>query len=197
MPNQNSLAQSGATSIYARVLRDRWDHVPERLRRLHTTLAPDVIRGRFDVTRGSNPGAWFCTWLLNLPRESIGRDVTLTIQPRGESELWTRRFEHKTLITTQHAAGEHLVREQFGIIEFTFELVTEGRTLSHLQRAAALKFARLRIPLPAWLAPRVSGTEEAAPADDEVHVHVEVRVPLFGLLLAYNGSVRFPPPPAV
>ena len=177
-----------------RVLRDRWDHLPKVLRRLHTTLEPDIIHGKFDIKRGRNPGAALCGWLLNLPAEGVARDATLTIRPQGESERWTRRFESKILMTTLRAAGEHLFRERFGMLEFTFQLLAEGHGLRHLQRAAALRLpGTVSIPLPQWLAPHVSGIEEAF--SDEVRVQVEVRLPLFGLLLAYDGIIRFPPHP--
>lgn len=113
------------------------------------------------------------------------------IEPRGEneSETWIRRFNNVTLTTIQYAGTDGCVHEQFGILEFTFKLQAEGRTLRHLQRAAALNLGGIRIPLPFWLAPAVRGFESATADDNIVQVQVEVRLPALGLLVAYDGTV--------
>lgn len=111
------------------------------------------------------------------------------IEPRGESEVWIRRFGDKTLTTIQWAGPDGFVRERFGILEFSFELQMEGRTLRHTQRAAALSIGGVRLPIPCWLAPQVDGSESASINDDLVHVQVKVRFPVLGLLFAYNGAV--------
>jgi len=116
--------------------------------------------------------------------------LCLTIEPRSESELWIRRFGGKTLATIQRLGPPGCVYEQFGLLEFTFELQLAGRTLKHVQRAVALKILHCKIPMPLFLAPHVRGQEHASADDTEVQVAVEVHLPFLGLLLAYNGTIQ-------
>ncbi len=81
------------------------------------------------------------------------------------------------------------MHERFGLLEFTFQVEVGERTITHKQTAVALNVGGLKVPLPSWLAPRVLGSECASPDDQEVHVQVEVHLPLLGLLVAYRGTV--------
>jgi hypothetical protein len=148
-----------------------------------------VIPGRFDVRHGRNVFSRLCARWSRLPREAAACDLVLTIEPRGESERWIRRFGDAILTTIQCTGTDACLHERFGMLEFTFELQLEGRTLRHLQRAAVLKLGGISIPLPRWLAPTVTGFECAAADDHTVQVEVEVRLPVLGLLIAYSGTV--------
>jgi hypothetical protein len=51
----------------------------------------------------------------------------------------------------------------------------------------ALCLGWLRVPLPRWLGPRITACESGE--RDQVHVSVDVQVPLLGRLLAYQGTL--------
>ena len=124
---------------------------------------------------------------MQLPHEGRGCDLVLTIEARGECEQWARRFGEQNLSTTQWAGKDGLLHERFGPLEFGFELRTEGGTLMHIQRSAALKIAGMTLRLPSSLAPDVRGSEYVD--DGKTRVEVEVRIPVGGMLLRCSGTV--------
>jgi hypothetical protein len=127
--------------------------------------------------------------LLRLPPEAEAVNTQLVIRACGDGEEWHRTFGSHLMLTRQSAAARRELDERFGMMGLRFRLeVVDGGLVYH-QLRAALFLGRLRIPLPHWLAPRVRAWESPADSPDQVHVAVEVVVPLLGRLISYEGAI--------
>jgi hypothetical protein len=118
----------------------------------------------------------------------MATELRLEIVSDGDRERWQREFGGQRLDTTQEPARDRrALRERFGPFEFTFALHVLAGSLVHVQRSTALVVGPLRLPLPAWSAPRISARED--PAGDHVQVAVRVEAPGVGMLVSYDGVV--------
>jgi len=146
--------------------------------------------GTFDIRYGSNRFARLLALTLRLPEEGSNLSTTLRIasMPDG-GERWHRRFGASALTTTQRTLDNGWMSEQFQCLELRFRVDRTPVSVHHVQMNAACRFASLRVPLPRWLAPQVAGSETATSAPNRIRVQVEVRMPLLGVLLAYDGVV--------
>jgi hypothetical protein len=79
--------------------------------------------------------------------------------------------------------------ERFGLVDFQFRLEVVNHALCFHQAGAAFSVGPLHLPLPHWLAPQVTAREWVLPGQRRVQVAVSVRIPLAGLLLAYEGWI--------
>ena len=101
----------------------------------------------------------------------------------------TRTFAGRPLVSFQRNQPEGVLAEHIGPLEIRFRLEVSAGALTYRPGGAALRLGPLRLPLPSWLAPRVSAREKAVGDPNRTHVWVEVSVPLLGLLVAYEGTV--------
>jgi hypothetical protein len=77
--------------------------------------------------------------------------------------------------------------ERMGIIEMGIRLEVGGGALNYQTVSAALRLGSLRVPLPRWLSPYITAWERAVGDMNQIHVSVEVTLPLLGRLIAYDG----------
>jgi hypothetical protein len=124
-----------------------------------------------------------------LPKEAEDLPTTLRIVPMNGYERWERQFGNMTLTTTQWAEPEECMKERFRCLELRYRIDRQMQCVHHKQLSAALRYGRLRIALPRSLAPQVTGSETATATPNRVRVQVDVRLPLIGLLLSYDGEV--------
>jgi hypothetical protein len=82
-----------------------------------------------------------------------------------------------------------LLEERMGIVEMRFRLAVIGGALSYETVSAALRFGSLCLPLPHWLSPCVTAWEIAVDDMNQIHVSVDVTLPLLGRLIAYDGML--------
>jgi len=87
----------------------------------------------------------------------------------------------------QSARGAGLLVERLGIVEMLLRLKVVGGALSYQTGSAALRLGSLRIPLPYRLSPYVTAWEKAVGDTNQIHVTVDVTLPLLGRLIAYDG----------
>ncbi len=136
-------------------------------------------------------------WILRLPEE--GRDVParlkvsdVSAQARGDptGEIWSRSFGKHELTSFQDANQHGFLSERFGLTELLFRLEVVEHSLVFVTVGGALVVGPIRIRLPLRLCPevraRVSGHEGNR---ERLNVSVSLRVPLFGLVLAYEGYI--------
>jgi len=177
------------TSLYPRIVGDRWRELPERLRQCFEV--PSVngemrASGHFRVRWGDRAPARWLARLGGLPRTGERVEVELTVTSDAEGETWRRRFGSDELVTRQWEE-RGLLTERVGSLELRFRLsVSQGR-LFFEQEGAGLKLGGARISLPRWLSPRVSG---CAWEHGEMQVSVEVSFPGVGLLCRYEGGLE-------
>ena len=175
-----------SSSLYSRVLGAAWLELDPVVRRAH---AAGAATGWFTIDDSGGVIARAARWALRLPPAGTSCETRLVIAATGDAERWTRTFRDRTLVTTQRGLADGRLAERFGILELGFRLRTSDGMLTYEQRDAALTLGRWRVPIPRWLSPRVEARERRADRGDRSHVRVVVRVPVVGVLLAYEGEL--------
>jgi hypothetical protein len=172
-----------AQSLYRRILGERFDLLPEVLRRFHDTPGGGRAHGTLQVERA---GGWLSNTLassLGLPEAGKNVSVVVQVKVEGDRERWVRHFADRRVETVQWMHGE-LLMESFGATTFSSVLTIEGSCLHYQFRRAW--FAGIR--LPRCLAPSVDGRVYAD--DGGWRVAVRVGAPLLGELVHYEGWVE-------
>jgi hypothetical protein len=90
-------------------------------------------------------------------------------------------------VSVQSNRGARLLVERMGIVETRFRLEAVGGALKYQTVSVALLLGSLRVPLPYWLSPCFTAWEKAVDDTNQIHVSVDVTVPLLGRLIAYDG----------
>jgi hypothetical protein len=176
-----------AVGLYPQLLGSAWNDLHEAVRRLHAEAAPVQAAGSFRIRRGKGPVARWLLTLLGLPPAGEAVPIRLTISLYGNGEKWLRTFGDRPLVTTQRPGGRSLLAERFGTLELRFRLQVQGGALVYQQTGAALRLARISIPLPGWLTPKVAAREEPGGGPNQTRVCVRVVFPWVGLLISYEG----------
>jgi len=96
-------------------------------------------------------------------------------------------FAGRPLVSMQSARGAGLLVERLGIVEMPLRLEVVRGALSYKTVSAALRLGFLRVPLPYWLSPYVTAWEKSVSDTNQIHVSVDVTLPLLGRLIAYDG----------
>ena len=108
---------------------------------------------------------------------------------RDGGEEWRRTFAGRPLVSMQSGRPDGLLGERMGPLETRFRLTVVDGALLYQAAGAALCLGRLRVPLPRWFSPRTTASERPADEPDRIDVSVEVRLPLLGRLIAYEGRL--------
>lgn len=175
-------------SLYEVALGRAWDALPEPLRRCHS---PGVVAsGRFKIKHARSWFARLLIVMMRLPR--AGRDVAteLRVHARERHQDWIRHFDGRPMITRQYFLASHRVAERRGPIELAFDIVAAGGEVHYVPDAVRLCVFALRIPLPAWFAPRVRARCWVEPGASAMNVKVQIAVPVFGELVTYGGALE-------
>jgi hypothetical protein len=175
------------SKLYQKLLDASWPDLDVALRRLHDSVEPVRAVGGFRVRRGGNGLARTMAQLARLPAAGEAVDVRLQVTAQEEGEEWRRTFAGRPLVSMQYDRGAGLLVERFGIVEMLLRLEVVGGALSYQTTGVALRFGPLRIPLPCRLSPYVVAWEKAVGDTNQVHVSVDVTLPLLGRLIAYDG----------
>jgi hypothetical protein len=170
------------TTLYQRVLGDRFDALHPVLRRFHSSETPLTGRGLFRVVH--HPG-WlrkFLLVVLRFPAKGEAVEVLLEVTPSAAGERWVRLFAGRPLVTWQSAGGG-LLMERAGPLRFGLAVEVVDGGLTFRTRRTWI----LGVPLPGWLAPRVEA--DVVPSGEGWNVAVRLTLPLVGRLLDYEGDV--------
>lgn len=166
--------------LYRRLLGTEFDHLPGQVRALHDTTTATSWSGRADVVRGTSLGARVLATLFRLPPQGLDQVLTVTFEPKGRAEVWTRMFGAKHFVSTQRASGEQLL-ETVGPCTLHMSLHTGGDGLALKVVAARI----LGLPVPRFLLPRIRTLETER--DGRYTFDVEAAIPAFGQLVHYRG----------
>jgi Domain of unknown function (DUF4166) len=173
--------------LYQKLLGASWTDLDVALRRLHDSGETVRAVGVFRVRDGNNRLARALARLARLPAAGEAVDVRLQVTAREGGEEWRRTFAGRPLVSAQSNLGAGLLVERMGIVEMRFRLEAVGGALNYQTAGAALRLGSLRVPLPYRLNPRVTAWEKAVDDTNQIHVSVDVTVPLLGRLIAYDG----------
>ena len=122
--------------------------------------------------------------VLGFPEAGQDIPVQVSFTSKGGGELWQRTFAAKSFSSFQsegRGLSERLLCEQFGPITFAMALVVEPDKLSLVIR----RWSFLGIPLPVFLAPMGNVFEDTA--EGRFCFHVEIKHPMTGLIVRYQG----------
>lgn len=172
-------------ALYPSLLGDRFRELAPAVQRLHGTNA--IARGTFEVKRGRGLLVRLLATLLRMPRAAERVAIALRVERTDRGERWIRSFGERAVTTTQWRSGDLLV-EAMGLTQCWFRLVATGGALVFEQVKARFGLRRFALPMPRWIAPRITGRAEARA--DAVHVSVQIGIPVFGLIVSYEGSVN-------
>lgn len=171
--------------LYARVLGEAWDTLPAPLRKLHSVHGVLTARGMADVQRGGGLVAQLVAWIFGFPRAGNEVPVEVRFETDGRGgEIWHRSFAGCRFRSYQWAGtgrSDKLVCERFGAFAFSLAAVVDREKLRLIPR----RWSMFGIPLPRALAPRGDTYEYAE--DGRFCFHVEIALPLIGLVVRYKG----------
>ena len=170
--------------LYHRLLGAAWDDLAAPVRDLHSTGGSLVATGVARVERGRNPLARMVAALFRFPKSGGTVPVRVEITARDGVETWTRDFAGRRFTSTQRAGRcgcDRLLDERFGPFRFGLALVRDGDRLSLIPR----RWTLMRLPMPRFLMPRGESYETVE--DGRFRFHVEIRLPLAGLIVRYQG----------
>jgi hypothetical protein len=191
---QTGWREVAADSAYPTVLGAAFAQLPARMQMLHRPGARAVWRGEAEVRRGRGRIANLIARVFGFPEggSAVPVEVTFTTDAKGR-ETWARRFGGRLMRSTQEAGSgrdAHLIVERFGPFAFGLALVWDGARLSIIPR----HWRVLGIPLPRALMPGGDSFERVAGGD--FRFHVEIRLPVLGAVVTYEGWLRPLPEPS-
>lgn len=166
--------------LYRRLLQDRFDQLPDRVRALHEVHGTSTWSGRADVERGQSRVSRIVATLFALP--PAGRDQALTVTFRAQAgrEIWERRFGNSVFRSIQYERGG-LLAERVGPTTFVFALDASAEGL----KLDVRRILVLGLPLPSFFWPAVCTFE--CERDGRYRFDVEAALPLVGRLVRYSG----------
>lgn len=167
--------------LYERILGDRFTQLDPVLQDFHRLGTAGSGQARVLRPQGSFRN--LVARLMGLPPASAGAPLTLKVERVGNGEKWTRRFGTHELVTVQHEQRGMLI-ERAGMVRLAFEVKARPGIMSFRSRRGW--FAGL--PIPQLISP--SATADVLPATGGWQVRVEVRLPLLGELVRYEGTVK-------
>jgi hypothetical protein len=185
MPEHNA-----ATALYPRLVGKAWAELDASVQHWHDAAPQVQGTGLFTVRHGQRGLARFLAWLLRLPASGEALATRLVIVRHPWGETWSRTFAGKDLRTIQYQCRADLLAERLGCLEFWFRLRVIEHRLDFWPAGSAGVLGPMQVPLPQWLAPRITAREWAGLEEGSMQVAVRVSLPFIGLLMAYEGCLK-------
>lgn len=160
------------------------------MQRLHEGEKPIHAAGTFRVKHGRS----FLAWLARLPAAGEIVNVRLVLTPKGLGEEWQRTFAGRPFVSFQTLRPDGLLAERIGLLELRFCLSVDSGGLLYRSVSAAFCVGPLRLPLPHGTSSWTTAWEKPGATPGQIHVRVEVRLPLVGVILVYEGGMAIEEP---
>ena len=171
-----------APYLFARILGDSFDALPQEIRAGHTVSNTKIMHGRVDVECGTNPLSQMAASIIGFAKTGNDRPITITMDVKHGQELWTRTIDGKSFQSIlSKAPNPFEIFERFGPIKFKMKFRIQDDKL-HYDIVSAKMFG---VPFPKFLLPQ-SITHERA-WNGKFIFGVDIRLPLLGRLIAYKG----------
>ena len=173
--------------LYRRVLGNAFEMLPDQVKALHGSTQSRKWAGHAAVHRGTGWISKAIAGIIGFPEASAKIPVSVAISPDRGGELWTRDFGGKIFSSFQELGtgkNDYLLMERFGIINVALALVVEQDRLFLIPRS----WSCLGIRMPAFLLP--NGQSFETERNGCFCFDVEIAVPFFGLIVAYNGELK-------
>jgi hypothetical protein len=182
-------APPDGTPLYRRLLGEAWEILPAPIRAMHDVAGSLTVEGKASVERGRHWLARAVAGIVGFPQAGANVPVSVTFRAGNGREHWQRTFAGRSFTSIQEEGrgrSARLLVERFGPFAFGMALVLEGGRLRLLMR----HWSFMGIPLPRVLAPKVYSFESAEA--DRFRFHVEIALPVLGLIVAYRGFLAPP-----
>ncbi|MFC5436539.1 DUF4166 domain-containing protein [Rhodanobacter umsongensis] len=161
---------------------ETWQCLPPAVQAMHGSAPRLHASGMADVAGNSRLPARWLRRLLGLPSPGAAQALALTIERRGSRELWTRRFANRCMQSVlDRRTGSALLYERLGPATLGFALCRDGDAIDWQLRSLHV----LGLPLPRALHGKV--LSRSGIRDGRYHFSVDVRLPLLGQLIGYQG----------
>lgn len=167
-------------SLFQEILGNRFNELPDEVKRVHDARERKTLKGRCDVVRGEHWLVAPIAWVASLPNVQRDAPITVTIERQERFERWCRNFDG-------HQMNSRLWRENGGVAErlgpltFRFALRVVNRSIEW--RTQRVSFLGMPLPL-SWF----SGTQAVeTSADGRYTFDVRAALPIVGTLVRYRG----------
>ena len=168
--------------LYERVIGDRFAALAPAVRAIHQVYGDGGAAGHGHVRRTKGlVGRAICNFMRLPPSGTC--PVHVAFEERNGVETWTRDFGGHQFRSVLRQRRDRLT-ERFGPASFTFDLNSDEGALRMVLR----RWELLRIPLPLFLAPKISAREWQE--GERFHFDVAVALPLIGPVIAYSGWLQ-------
>ncbi len=177
--------EAPVTSVFEQALGPALDELPATVRALHDVLAFRRWTGTARVERGTGRLARLICSLVGFPPATDAVPVEVTMERRGDTEIWVRDFGGHRFRSHLRATGQPgEVTERFGPLTFYVRLTPVGDTLTYPVASGRCG----PVPIPRALLPQ-SETVEGADGDAATF-DVSIRLPGVGPLVRYRGRLE-------
>ena len=166
--------------LYKRYLQERYNILPPAVQRLHDYHDEITYSGECDVIRGDNPFCRFVATILSLPPNGQNHPLKVHFKREGGAEHWTRYFGDQRFYSKQWDQ-DGILFEKINITTLAFEIDVSDQALNLVLKQVYV----LGLPVGWLFKPRVIACE--CERDGNFIVNVEVHLPVFGLLVKYDG----------
>ena len=172
------------TGLFQQLLGCAFESLPVAVQATHHVKERLDLTGQATVQRGPGLLARCIAAVFGFPAAGKGIAVTVRKQRQGEAEVWQRSFGTQRFASTLSAGSgpsQWLLVEKFGPLRFQIALVVADGKLHWVVRGGSL----WGINLPPFLVP--GGESHEYESQGRFHFHVEIRHPLIGLIVNYQG----------
>ena len=168
-------------SLYKRVLGERYQQLHPLLQEVHSR--PELhAQGSFRIIRPPHLFKRFLGSLLGMPAATENVPTILTVETVNNAEKWERSFGKFRMMTWQWSWRD-LLLERSGPVTFGIHLEIADGGMRFVCRRAWF----LGIPVPLIVAPSVLA--EVTPVENGWHAKVQLKFPLIGEMLGYEGEI--------
>jgi hypothetical protein len=179
--------------LYRQILGPAFESLSQTIRRLHDFDVERTAQGRASVECGRGWIARRIARAFGFPPAGEDIPVTVAFHRESDREIWWRNFggaEFSSIQEGGRGRSDRLLCERFGPCAFALALVADGDRLRFVIR----RWSLFGVPMPLALAPACEAYE--CEADGRFRFFVELRYPLIGLIVRYQGwlEVKEPAP---
>lgn len=161
---------------------DAWHALPAAVQAMHGDASILHANGFADVAGAVHVPARCLRHLLGLPPPGPQQALALTIERHGTRETWTRRFTgRRTQSVLDRRPGSLLLYERLGLATLGFALHRDDDAIDWQLRSLHI----FGVPMPRAL--RAGVLSRSGIRDGRYRFSVDVRLPLLGQLIAYEG----------
>jgi hypothetical protein len=173
-------------SLYRQAMGADFDSLAHELQMFHSTTGKIKLSGRCSVTGPQTLPGKLMGWVFSLPKTIEEATLLFELDADAHQETWRRHFPNRLMVSRMRVIAGTLV-ERLGPVDLHFQLKADNGKLIMLLNGISVA----GIPCPKFLIPSVIAEETASPG--KLHFNVAARLPVVGLVVAYQGFLNIVP----